>query len=140
MNKEERRIYDKLRRSTSEYKEWARLRALKRRREDPEWRKKQNLSSVKSHIKNCYKLCIGYTERNKKYAKNNPIRVKCYTKVYRAIKNGTIIKPKFCDRCLLFSTRIVAHHKDYSLPLEVEWLCESCHRLEHSSIKTLDII
>jgi hypothetical protein len=27
--------------------------------------------------------------------------------------------------------RLEAHHTDYSRPLEVEWLCVSCHRNHH---------
>lgn len=39
-------------------------------------------------------------------------------------------KPEVCERCG-GSGRIVAHHPDYTDPLTVEWLCNSCHLKEH---------
>ncbi len=32
---------------------------------------------------------------------------------------------------------IVAHHQDYDKPLDVNWLCNSCHRLIHSAVTEL---
>lgn len=48
----------------------------------------------------------------------------------RAVKAGTINKPSVCCLCGCVG-RIEAHHHDYSKPLEVMWLCVSCHRRLH---------
>jgi len=50
--------------------------------------------------------------------------------VHIAVKSGKIIKPILCERCNE-TKRLYAHHKDYSKPLEVLWLCASCHKITH---------
>jgi len=46
---------------------------------------------------------------------------------YRAIRAREVVRPESCSRCGS-TEKIEAHHTDYSRPLEVEWLCRSCHR------------
>ena len=43
-----------------------------------------------------------------------------------AIKKGLIIKPKKCEVCEKVKL-LQAHHEDYTKPLEVIFLCHSCH-------------
>lgn len=50
-----------------------------------------------------------------------------------AIHTGKIIKPSFCSQCLMPNGALDAHHDDYSKPLEVRWLCKSCHQKHHKS-------
>lgn len=45
-----------------------------------------------------------------------------------AVRSGRLV-PRPCQRCR--SGNAQAHHPDYSKPLEVEWLCQPCHRSEH---------
>lgn len=46
----------------------------------------------------------------------------------QAIKKGILKRPETCVCCgRSGSGRIVAHHPDYSKPLEVQWLCDTCH-------------
>lgn len=64
----------------------------------------------------------------RKYIKNNPEKRKAHNILNNAIRNGEIIKPNRCGRCNKINHIICGHHKDYSKPLEVEWLCPLCHR------------
>src|SRR5215471_18484830 len=50
--------------------------------------------------------------------------------VGRAVKRGILHKPTNCTGCDR-PVRLYGHHEDYNRPLEVVWLCASCHRLRH---------
>jgi len=50
--------------------------------------------------------------------------------VQKAIASGQLVRPESCARCER-TCRPHAHHADYLKPLEVEWLCGSCHMREH---------
>jgi hypothetical protein len=56
--------------------------------------------------------------------------------VKQARCRGELIKPNQCENCLVVMdiNKIQAHHKDYSKPLEVQWLCRKCHDLERVRI------
>lgn len=58
--------------------------------------------------------------------------------VNQAIKKGELIRPLSCDQCGVIPqsmrggrSGIQAHHEDYSRPLDVMWLCHSCHISVH---------
>lgn len=78
--------------------------------------------------------------------KNDPEKQKIYRKISTqkypeknragnllrlAVFKGKIQKPKNCEKCNYEAKRIEGHHMDYSKPLEVLWLCVSCHRKLH---------
>lgn len=46
--------------------------------------------------------------------------------VARAIKTGKLHRPEFCSECGRCG-RIEAAHHNYGAPLDVRWLCRSCH-------------
>lgn len=50
--------------------------------------------------------------------------------VYEAVKKGGITKATACEICNV-NGRIEGHHMDYTKPLEVIWLCTSCHANYH---------
>lgn len=58
-----------------------------------------------------------------------PDRIHARTVVYRAKKNGTLIN-KPCVIC--GDINVVAHHEDYSKPLDVIWLCRKHHSELHN--------
>ena len=53
-----------------------------------------------------------------------------YGKVKWAVISGKIKKPKLCQKCGK-RKRLQGHHKDYSKPLDVMWLCIDCHMEQH---------
>ena len=48
----------------------------------------------------------------------------------RAFASGRITKPAHCAECG-GDGQLSMHHKDYSKPLEVQWLCFPCHMRAH---------
>lgn len=71
-------------------------------------------------------------KRNKLY----PEKIKANNVVNRAVRTGKLTRPTDCSSCDNPNGRIEAHHPDYSKPLEVIWLCSSCHREEHIKLES----
>lgn len=72
--------------------------------------------------------------RNRKTATwktNNREKYRAHMKVSEALQRGVLVRPNLCEDCLERVERPDAHHDDYSKPLDVRWLCRSCHRAEH---------
>ena len=49
-----------------------------------------------------------------------------------AVYSGKIVRPTECSSCG-GSGRIEGHHKDYSRPYDVIWLCQKCHQNLHKT-------
>lgn len=45
---------------------------------------------------------------------------------------GTLVEPERCEDCGQLDV-LQAHHDDYGMPLDVLWLCRSCHADAHRS-------
>ncbi len=56
-------------------------------------------------------------------------------KVFMAIASGELTRPEDCSNCNNPRGMIEAHHPDYTLPLDVVWLCKHCHVMEHSLLR-----
>lgn len=59
----------------------------------------------------------------------SPEKVEAHAEVKKAIQDG-ILKPQSCLLCGS-NTKIEGHHPCYSKPLEVIWVCRSCHKVLH---------
>jgi len=68
----------------------------------------------------------------KRYVARNPNKRAAHVILGNAVRDGLVIKPSVCSACGS-GGRIHGHHHDYSKPLDVEWLCASCHRDRHAS-------
>ena len=96
-----------------------------RKTEDLSWR-----LSERNRSKEKYKRLYA----NKKPNKTSQWEKERHAKslVGSAVKCGRLFKPSKCtfgfDDCF---GRIEAHHYDYDRPLDVLWLCTSCHRYIH---------
>jgi hypothetical protein len=62
----------------------------------------------------------------------NPRRERAHRLVREAVRRGEIVRPVFCSTCGRSDLRIEAHHEDYDMPLDVNWLCSSCHGATHA--------
>ncbi len=69
-------------------------------------------------------------ERRKEYHLRNKGKDKARCATFYAIKTGKLRRPKICPLCKRIGM-VEAHHKDYSKPLRVSWMCKSCHSLSH---------
>jgi hypothetical protein len=71
-----------------------------------------------------------------------PLKKAANAAVYNALKNGTLIRGK-CEACAKKNQetksyyRVLAHHCDYSKPLDVMWLCVACHIEWHKNNKAV---
>ena len=63
-----------------------------------------------------------------------PEKIRPRQAIHAIIWQGKLIRPTVCSTCNT-ETFIEAHHPDYGKPLEVIWLCRSCHRKLHKSDK-----
>lgn len=57
----------------------------------------------------------------------HPEQWRAHHRVRVALRNGILKRPNTCSVCA-GAGRIEAHHDDYDRPLDVRWLCQSCHR------------
>lgn len=56
--------------------------------------------------------------------------------VRRAVAAGELVRPSACEECGVEpgvgrGKTLKAHHEDYARPLDVRWLCASCHAVLH---------
>jgi len=69
-------------------------------------------------------------DRSRSYRLRNRLKAKAHEQAQYAVKMGRLVKPDACQECGQKSN-VDGHHKDYSKPLEVIWLCRPCHRKQH---------
>lgn len=74
----------------------------------------------------------------RKWNAENPHKRKAHYKVQAALKSGTLKRPAACEDCGKLG-RVDGHHEDYTRPLDVNWVCVSCHRFRHDTPKHRDI-
>ncbi|MDX1489368.1 MAG: ABC transporter substrate-binding protein, partial [Acidiferrobacterales bacterium] len=66
-----------------------------------------------------------------KWDAENPEKKAAHSILRSAVKSGKICKPETCQDCGS-GGRIHGHHEDYTRPIDVEWLCPSCHAKRHN--------
>ena len=71
---------------------------------------------------------------NKKWQENNKERRYAHIKFNNYLKKFPDIKPDNCSLCGNTEIKLEAHHNNYSKPLEVVWMCRSCHIGVHKVI------
>lgn len=73
-----------------------------------------------------------YREINRRWEEKNKERVliakKAGSELKNALRKGVVKKINKCEFCGSENKAIEGAHYDYNKPLEVKWLCRSCHR------------
>lgn len=69
------------------------------------------------------------------WRKEHPEAYRAQTAVNNAVRDGRLVKEP-CSICG-DSNRVHGHHKDYSKPLDVIWLCAKCHQRVHATFPEL---
>jgi len=105
-----------------------------KRREDSAYNKKHSEYYKKWYARNGRKRKEDYGEVVKNWIIHHPKEVNASRILRKAIEKGKIIKPLFCSSCDK-KTKLVGHHEEYDKPLEVIWLCQSCHKIVHAKNK-----
>ena len=72
------------------------------------------------------------TEITRAWRAEDARRAVAHSSVARAVRRGELFRQPCC-RC--GEVKSVAHHEDYDKPLEVMWLCQSCHKQRHKEMK-----
>lgn len=70
--------------------------------------------------------------RRRRWNARHPERARAHWMINELTRSGRLIRPTTCDRCSDPTGRIEAHHEDYSKPLDIIWLCHSCHVAHHT--------
>jgi hypothetical protein len=67
---------------------------------------------------------------NRKRKAECPEEVVARNAINNGIRDGRVFRPDSCSVCGK-TGRLDGHHRDYTKPLDVVWLCISCHRKEN---------
>ena len=95
-----------------------------------------NLEKVRSYDRERGKLphrVKANVDRNRDRRKRNPIQYLAQNMVRNAIRDGRLVKGTKCEDCGTTKKKLMGHHEDYYLPLEVVWLCQVCHIKRHTN-------
>ncbi len=97
--------------------------------------KKKNPTYIKDYFKKYKNKNPFYLiEYHARYRKEHPLEERARRTKQYEIKSGKCERPEKCSLCNKIG-KICGHHSDYSKPLDVVWLCGSCHRKLHYELK-----
>lgn len=75
-----------------------------------------------------------HRERAKKYKEENPEKLKAQQIAHNARRSGKLIRPDKCEICFK-ECKPHGHHEDYNKPLDIIWMCHSCHLYHHQGYR-----
>lgn len=70
------------------------------------------------------------------YHKRYPLKYAAHIITRNYVRDGKLIPATSCSVCSS-TKKVEAHHDDYTKPLDVRWLCESCHKDWHRKNKPI---
>lgn len=65
----------------------------------------------------------------------NPEKHQARALLNNAVKRGVIKIPTKCEDCGTPNIKLQAHHPNHAKPMEVLWLCSTCHGKRDSGVK-----
>lgn len=68
-----------------------------------------------------------------------PEKRAAHLELQRAVNRGEVERPDTCSDCGA-AGQIQGHHHDYSKPLDVHWLCVSCHAGRHLGARNTEMV
>jgi hypothetical protein len=71
----------------------------------------------------------------RKWREDHPGGYRAHTAVNNAVRDGKLVKEP-CALCGA-AENVHGHHKDYTQPLAVTWLCAKCHHRLHATFPEL---
>ena len=77
-------------------------------------------------------------ETTERYRHEYPDKINACQKARRARIKGLITPPNSCPSCG-YGGKLIMHHPDYSKPLEVEWMCQRCHKRLHAQLNVMGV-
>ena len=92
------------------------------------WRRPLLKDGLMSSCKACKRKrqAVSFGEWQKSELERHPEKVRARRLVKAALGSGKLVKRTHCEACGK-ELPLHAHHSDYDRPLEVAWLCHSCH-------------
>lgn len=82
------------------------------------------------YCKKCERSRRDYSDVHKRNMEINPEHMRARRNLRSQVCKGRIIKSLTCEICGV-KCITEGHHKDYSKPYDVIWLCTKCHRDNH---------
>ena len=109
---------------------------------DPSKRERRNEATRQWRETNREKMrasVVNWQRRNRDYMRDYAARPeekakqRARTALKDAIKRGEVVKPSQCAACGAKASGryLQAHHDNYDAPLDVTWLCATCHKKRH---------
>lgn len=115
---------EKVRQNRADNVDYYRAYDAKRFREDPRvverHRRYQRTEAGKASMR----------KSREKWVKENQDKRAAHVILGNAVRDGRVGKPEVCEECGAMG-KIHGHHDDYTKPLDVEWLCQTCHFARH---------
>lgn len=93
-------------------------------RDDPEWKEKRRARAKQYRLEHQEEHRLDSARQREKF----PDETKAKSIVNHAIRDGKLARQP-CEICGVEPAQ--AHHDDYNYPLEVRWLCQTCHARWH---------
>jgi hypothetical protein len=89
-------------------------------------RRREELKALKPPFVSATETRNRVRQRVQRWRLRYPEKYKASQDVKLALKSGVVKRPGNCSQCQK-ECKPEGHHEDYSKPLEVVWLCKSCH-------------
>ena len=109
---------------------------------------KSKHDKLHNYCRTCVKAKSALWYRNSKrnktvsafYRSKYPLRALANELAAKAVEEGKLISPNYCEDCGEPDNRLHKHHTNYTEPLNVTWLCAGCHLARHKPKERLKII